>query len=179
MVEFLVIGGIGLAVLVVALVVGDVLDLGGPLGGLLESDVFSIASLSAFTGAFGFGGAIAQELSSTLWVSIPVGVVMGLLFSWFTVWFTRKLKNSRTDANVNTSALVGHEALVLTAIPEGGYGQVRLRVAGHQLTYSAKAPVAIDGGTRVWITNVLSATAVEVRPTDALGAADDTDQPTT
>ena len=171
MVEFLIIGGIGLAVLVVALLIGDVLDLSGPLGGMLDSDVFSIASISAFTGAFGFGGAIAHELAGTLWVSVPVGIVMGLVFSYFTIWLTRKLKDS-SGATVNTSTMVGREARVLTAIPEDGYGQVTLSVGGHRQMLSAKATIPVDAGTRVWISNVLSATAVEVTPTDAITDGD-------
>ncbi|MGA4668220.1 NfeD family protein [Propionibacteriaceae bacterium Y1923] len=166
--EFLIIGGIGLVVLVLALVLGDFLDLSVPFEGMLDNDVFSVATISAFVGAFGFGGAIAQEIFSTLWIAVPVAVVMGLLFSWFTIWLTRKLKNSATGTSVNTRSLVGREATVLTAIPEDGYGEIRLSVNGHRTKYSAKAKVAVEAGSSVWISDVLSATAVEVTPTHEL-----------
>ncbi|MGA4507673.1 NfeD family protein [Propionibacteriaceae bacterium G1746] len=166
--EFLVIGTVGLVVLVVAVLIGEFFDVPGH-GGPLDSDVLSLASISAFIGAFGFGGAIAQQAAGTLWVSVPVGIAMGLLFSWFTIWFTRKIKNLRTDEVVRTSALVGHEARVLTAIPADGYGEITLSVSGHLVKYSAKAAIPVEAGQRVWISNVLSATAVEVSPTDAIG----------
>ena len=57
MTPFLIIGAIGVALALVALVVGDVLD--GVLNlDALDSDLFSISSISAFVGAFGFGGVI-------------------------------------------------------------------------------------------------------------------------
>lgn len=170
--EFLIIGGIGLVILVLALVLGDFLDLSVPFEGMLDNDIFSVATISAFVGAFGFGGAIAQEIFSTLFIAIPIAVVMGVLFSWFTIWLTRALKNSATGTSVNTKSLVGREAKVLTAIPEDGYGQVFLSVNGHRSKYSAKSEFAIESGTSVWISQVLSATAVMVQPTHPLGGGD-------
>lgn len=172
LVEFLIIGGIGLVILVLALVLGDFLDLSVPFEGMLDSDVFSVATISAFIGAFGFGGAIAQEIFGTLWLAIPVAVVTGVLFSWFTIWLTRKLKNSASGTSVNTRSLVGREATVLTAIPEDGYGEVRLSVNGHRTKFSARSEIAIEAGTSVWISDVLSATAVQVTPTHELPAGD-------
>ena len=72
---------------------------------------------------------------------------------------------------ISYDAGFGAEALVITAIPENGYGQIRLRYGGHTHTLNAKGPVELDAGTRVWISGVLSATSVEVRPVDALGSA--------
>ena len=169
MIEFLIIGGIGLAVLVVALVLGDLFELSGNFA--LDSDIFSIATIAAFLGAFGFGGAIAQSVVPSLWLSVPVGVVMGVLFSAFTIWLTRKLKNSGSGATPNSHQLLGHEGTVLTAIPEGGYGEITLRVSGHRSKYSAKSPIAVEAGATVWISQVLSATAVEVMPTQGLADA--------
>lgn len=171
--EFLIIGGIGLVILVVALLLGDFLDLSVPFDGMLDNDVFSIATISAFIGAFGFGGAIAQQIFGTLWLAVPVAVVMGVLFSWFTIWLTRTLKNSATGTSVNTRSLVGREARVVTAVPADGYGQVSLSVNGHRTMYSARAAAAVEAGTSVWISNVLSATAVEVQPTHPLDATTD------
>lgn len=170
--EFLIIGGIGLVILVLALVLGDFLDLSVPFEGMLDNDVFSVATISAFVGAFGFGGAIAQEIFGSLWLAIPIAVVMGLVFSWFTIWLTRTLKNSASGTSVNTKSVVGREAKVLTAIPEDGYGEIFLSVNGHRTKYSAKSRREVAAGTSVWISNVLSATAVEVQPTHPLQAGD-------
>lgn len=166
---FLIIGGIGMAVLVVSLLIGEVFD----AEGMFDSDIFSIASASAFTGALGFSGAAVQSATDSTLAAIVVGVVVGVVFAAFTVWLTRRVRGLTTSGTVSTPALVGQEARVLTPIPADGYGQVTLRVAGHRVTYSAKSLVALEAGQRVWVSNVLSATALEVSPTDALPPAAD------
>ena len=67
MTTFFIIGGVGVALVLVTLVVGDLLD--GVLHlDALDSDLFSISSLAAFIGAFGFGGA-EQALAAGSWRS--------------------------------------------------------------------------------------------------------------
>ncbi|GAB3703097.1 NfeD family protein [Mariniluteicoccus flavus] len=159
---FLIIGGIGLAILVVSLFAGEVLD----TGDLLGSDIFSIASIAAFVAAFGFTAAATDTLTTLPALPFLAGALGGAAFSALTIWLTRHLKNSRTDATITADSLVGHEGRVLTAIPADGFGQVTLRLAGQRLTYSARAATALDSGTRVWVSQVLSPTAVEVAPTE-------------
>lgn len=170
MTTFLIIGAVGLALLLVSLVIGDLLD--GFLGGLLdwlESDWFSTAALAGFVSAFGFGGAIAYgPLALTLLPSIAIGSLVGALFAWFALWLTRLLKDDHTDAVPSGDAAVGLDAAVITTIPAGGFGVVRVALGGHTVTYNAKAPdddEAITPGTPVHVTGVLSPTAVTVAPT--------------
>lgn len=176
MITFFVIGGIGIVLLLVALFVGDVLE--GALGfdgmdslNALDSDVFSTAGIAGLLGGFGFGGAIGLATSGSMLVAIVVGLVVGVLMGWGAGKLTRLLRRQGADAAPSTNALIGVEALVITAVPEDGYGQVRLRHGGHTYTLNAKAPVALDAGARVWVSGVLSATSVEVLPVDALGSA--------
>lgn len=100
MTTFLIIGAVGLGLLLVSLVIGDLLD--GFLGGLLDwlaSDSYSTAALAGFVSAFGFGGAIAHgPLDLGLLPSILIGSVVGALFAWFALWLTRLLKDDQTDA---------------------------------------------------------------------------------
>ncbi len=173
---FFAIGGIGIALLLVALFVGDVLD--GALGldgfahlDALDSDVFSTAGVAGLLGGFGFGGAIGLELTGLMPIAIGVGLVVGVLLGWGAGRLTGLLRRQGTDVAPSTASLIGAEAQVITAIPEGGYGQIRLQYGGHTHTLNAKGPVALDAGTRVWICGVLSATSVEVLPVDALGSA--------
>ncbi len=56
----------------VALVIGDVLD--GVLHlDALDSDLFSVSSIAAFIGAFGFGGALGLALVDNLAVAVVSG----------------------------------------------------------------------------------------------------------
>lgn len=177
MTVFWIIGGVGIALLLLALFVGDVLEGalgldGVPIFDALDSDIFSTAGIAGLLGGFGFGGAIGLELfGHQMAIAIAIGVVVGVLLGWGAGKLTGLFRNQGSDVAPSTASLIGAEALVLTAIPEGGYGQIRLQYGGHTHTLNAKGPVALDAGTRVWISGVLSATSVEVRPVDALGSA--------
>ena len=96
---FLIIGAVGLALVVVALLIGDVLD-GALHLDVLDSDLFSISSLAAFVGAFGFG-------------------------------------------------------------------EITLSVAGHVRKFSAKSALPVEAGAEVWVSGIVSPTAVEVTQTSA------------
>jgi len=158
---FLIIGAIGIVLAVVALVVGDVLD--GVLQlDALDSDLFSISSISAFVGAFGFGGALGLSLVDNMAVAVASGVVIGAAAAWGAVWLTRKLKHDARHT-FRSDSLVGAPARVITAIPEAGYGEVRLVAGGHVRKFSARADRPIETGTEVWVSAVVSPTAVEVR----------------
>lgn len=175
MTVFFVIGGIGIVLLVVALVLGDVME--GVFGfdgidsiGALDSDIFSTAGVAGLLGGFGFGGAIGLATTGMMAAAIGIGLVVGIALGWMAGKLTGLLRKQGTDVAPSTNSLIGVEALVITAVPEQGYGQIRVRHGGHTYTLNAKAPVALDTGARVWVSGVLSATSVEVMPVDALGA---------
>ena len=170
MTTFLIIGAVGVALLLAALVIGDVLDgLLGSAEGVFDSDVFSTAGLAGLVGGFGFGGAIGLGTSGLVPVGVLTGLVLGVALAYGSTRLTRRQGSSNT---VRTDSLVGAEASVITAIPADGYGRIRLSHNGHLLTVSARATTDIAAGERVWISEVLTPTAVGVRPIDALPAPD-------
>jgi membrane protein implicated in regulation of membrane protease activity len=158
---FLVVGVVGLVLLAVSLVVGDLLD--GALDAL-AGDTFSSAVIGGFVSAFGFGAAAMEALGFRLLVAMPVGLVAGLAFGWFAAWLTRLLRDESSDATVTTSDTVGHEGQLVTGVPIDGFGVVRVLVGGHSLTLNARAERVLEAGTRVHVTGVLSPTAVTVSP---------------
>ena len=87
MTVFFVIGGVGIALLLLALLIGDVLDGALGLDGLegfnaLDADVFSTAGIAGLLGGFGFAGAIGLELTGLMPVAIVLGLVVGALLGW-------------------------------------------------------------------------------------------------
>jgi hypothetical protein len=158
---FLVIGLVGLALLVVSLVVGDLFD--GALDAL-AGEAFSSAVIGGFVSAFGFGAAAVEALGLGLVVALPVGVVAGVLFGWFAAWLTGLLRDGSSDATVATDDAVGHEGQVVTGVPAEGFGVVRVLVGGHALQLNARAERPLEPGTRIHVTGVLSPTAVTVAP---------------
>lgn len=99
-------------------------------------------------------------------VGIVVGVVVGVTLGLGAGKLTQILRRQGSGEAPKTDSLVGLEVQVVTAIPAGGYGQVRLTTAGHTHTLNAKSAVELDAGSRAWVAAVLTPTSVEVRPVD-------------
>ena len=158
---FLVIGLIGLLVLGISLVAGDVLD--GALDAL-AGDVFSSAVLGAFVAATGFGGAAAQAVGLPGALAVAVGLAAGVVFGWFAVWLTRLIKDGGSDATLTTDDTIGRDGRVITSIPADGFGVVQILVGGHTMRLNARSDHPLEPGTAVHVTSVLSPTAVTVAP---------------
>lgn len=161
---FLVIGAVGAGLLLVAMVVGDLLD------GVLHfdhfgGDFFSFAGLAGFVGALGFTGAIVLSLVENLPLAIALGVIVGLAVGALATWLTMRLKDATrdSDSTVRSHHLVGAVGRLVHPIPDGGFGQVRVSIHGHPTMLNAKADEPIPAGRIVEITAVLSPTSVKVR----------------
>lgn len=158
---FLVLGVVGLVLLGVSLLLGDLFD---GIFDALPSDVFSSAVIGGFVSAFGFGAALSDGLGTPTWLAVVVGGLVGVVFAWFAGWLTRVVRGGGSDDTVTTEDTVGRDAKVVTGIPEGGFGVVRVLVGGHSLQLNARADAAVEPGTEVYVTAVLSPTAVAVAP---------------
>ncbi|GAB3996669.1 NfeD family protein [Nocardioides marmoraquaticus] len=165
MTALLVVGVVGLLVLLVSLVLGDVLD--GALDAL-TGDAFSTAVLGAFVAALGFGGATVDALGAPTWLSLVVGAGAGVLAGWFAAWLTRLVRDGGSDGTPEADDVLGREGQVVSAVPADGYGTVRVLVGGHVVRLNARAEVALSAGTAVHVTSVLSPTAVTVAPVHPL-----------
>lgn len=161
MTVFLVVGLVGLALLALSLVLGDVLD--GALD-VLAGDAFSSAVLGAFIAATGFGGAAAQGFGVPTVIALPVGLAAGLVFGSFAWWFTRLIRDGGSDATLTIDDTIGREGRVVTAVPADGFGVVNILIGGHTMRLNAKADHPLDPGTQVHVTSVLSPSAVTVAP---------------
>lgn len=167
MTTFLIIGAVGLVILLVSVIFGEAIEGIFDLD-FLGGDLFSTASIAAFLGAFGFSGVISLSLLEVTWVAILVGAIAGALALWGAASLTRWLKRGENLAVVRSDSLVGASARVITAIPEGSYGEVLIKLGGRTLKRSAKSDVAVPSGTEVWISGIVSPTAVQVTPSHEL-----------
>ncbi|MDZ5660725.1 hypothetical protein HN031_04000 [Nocardioides sp. zg-1308] len=161
MTVFLVVGALGVVLLLVALLVGDVLD--GALEGL-GAGFFSTEALAGFLGALGFGGAIALEVTGSTSLAVVVGVVLGVLLAVAAAKASRFLHGSGETDTVRTSDMVEKIGSVVSAIPDGGFGVVSISVGGHITRLNARSSTAVPAGTQISVTQVISPTAVQVEP---------------
>lgn len=167
-ITFLFIGGIGVAVLALSLFVGDVLHIGHP-----EADgPFSVPSISAFVGAFGFGGAIAAALTGGGPLAVVAGLVAGLVLAvpaaWATMLLARAADRMRTDATPTRADLIGRLGVIVTPIPAQGYGEVRITIGGQPVKLNAKSDQPVALGARVFVIEAPSDTSVIVEETAAV-----------
>lgn len=158
----LLMGLIGVGLLAVTLIFGDVF--GDSDLQLFDSDVFSTAALAGFVGAFGFAGAATLQLTGIGLLASLVGLLCGSAFAWLAVRLSRFLKAGEQSSSFETETLIGTDAKVITDIPAEGFGEVHLTAAGQTLKITAAAEVPLPAGTRVWVSGVISPTAVQVSP---------------
>jgi len=159
---FLIIGAIGLALLIVALIFGEILDIFDvdAAGGLLSGPV-----IASFLAAFGFGGALTMNATDVgVTGGALAGLASGVVVGGIAGGLTRSLMRMPTDESVRTGDLVGATAVVVTPIPEGGFGEVNVSHLGQTMKYNARASEPIDVGTPVEVTAVLSSSALMVAP---------------
>jgi len=188
---FLAIGGFALLLLILSLISGSDLHFGhlhlgdvhlghphpGPLhlghadlgGAQPAGPDLSLPVISGFLGAFGFAGAVAATLAGEHGLlAVAAGVLVGLLAAVPTAFLAGKLvhaaMNMATDATLSSADLVGAIGVVITAVPEGGYGEVRLAIAGQQIKFNARADEPLARGTHVFVIEVPSPTSVLVEP---------------
>ena len=163
-VGFLVAGAIGAGLLLLALVVGDLIHLGD-----VDADgPFSFPAIAAFVGGVGFAGADASALlpisddATRGVVSGGIGVVAATPLAWFAIRFSRALMNMSTDRTLTDSDVAGALGSVVTRIPAEGYGEVRVRLGGQDIKYSARSDRALERGAQIFVVQALSSTSVEV-----------------
>ena len=127
----------------------------------------TLPAVAGFIGAFGFGGAIAaatihgQGLGRAL-VAVGVGLAAAVPSAWLAGLLMRAAMNIHTDATLTSADLIGAMGVVITPIPVGGYGEVRLAVAGQLIKLNARADEAVALGTRVFVIEVPTPSSVLV-----------------
>lgn len=163
-VTMLVIGGIGIALLLVSLLLGDLLD--GVLDGI-GPDALSGLAVAGFLAAFGFVGALVLDAGASVPVAILVGLVAGVAAAAVAGLATRRLMRGGDESTVRSSRLVGLTGTVVEPVPADGYGMVSVVAAGHITRLNARAAEPLGSGTAVVVTAVLSPTSVTVARQDA------------
>jgi membrane protein implicated in regulation of membrane protease activity len=160
---FLVIGGVGVLVLALSVLIGDLFHFGHP-------DVagpVSVPAVAGFIGAFGFAGAATMAVTDSDGLLAPVvaGVVAAVPTAWVATRLARLAMNMRTDATPTRHDMVGTTGVVVTAIAADRFGEVRISLGGQPVKVSARADRPIPLGARVFVVEATSPTSVIVEET--------------
>jgi hypothetical protein len=159
---FLILGAVGLGLLVMSLLIGEVF---GDLFGFDGGGFLSLPAIGAFLAAFGFGSAlILYSTSADAGISALGGLGSGVVIGGIAGVFTRSLMNMPTDESVRSSDMVGITGTVVTRIPDDGLGEVSVSYLGQLMKLSARSSAAVSAGKQVTVTAVISPSAVVVEP---------------
>jgi membrane protein implicated in regulation of membrane protease activity len=160
---FLVIGGVGVLVLALSLLIGDLFHFGHPDA----AGPFSVPAVAGFIGAFGFAGAAVGAITGAEGLLVPVvaGLVAALPTAWLATRLARLALNMRTDATPTQRDMVGTTGVVVTPITGNGFGEVRISLGGQPVKLSARADKPIALGARVFVVEATSPTSVIVEET--------------
>ena len=160
----LAVGALGVVVLVLSLVAGELAEFGP-----LDADgPFSVPAIAAFLGGIGFGGAavtaLLPELPGVLTVLLALvgGLVVALPLAAGAVRLSAALRDMPTEPTLTPDRLLGAQGVVVSRVPAGGLGEVRLGVAGQQLKYHARSDVPLETGTPVYVVDTPTETSVQV-----------------
>jgi membrane protein implicated in regulation of membrane protease activity len=187
---FLVIGGIGIFLLAASLVTGAHAHIGhvhlhlpfhvhlpfhahlpfhigahaGHAGHPSAETALSLPSIAGFIGAFGFGGAIAAQLTDASTATVPalIGLAAAIPTAWFAARLTRAAMEMRTDATPTRDDVIGSLGVVIRQIPADGYGEVRVSFAGQLMKFHARAVEELPAGARILVIEAPSSTSVIV-----------------
>jgi membrane protein implicated in regulation of membrane protease activity len=171
---FLLVGASGAAVLLLGLLGSGLLGLIG-FGGVGGASAETVA---AFVGTFGFAAAIAGELFGArtpggVAVAGAVGLAAAVPVAYLAVRLSRWARDIPTDATPGRADLVGAIGVVVTPIPDRGYGEVRVRVAGQPVKLHARADRPVPYGAEVFVVEAPSHASVVVEPlTPSAGSKD-------
>jgi membrane protein implicated in regulation of membrane protease activity len=163
---FLILGGLGVAVLTLALLGAEVLHFGHPD---LDGPV-TLEMIAGCLGALGFGGAVASELlhartPGLIAAAAGVGALAAVPTGWLVARLSRAARNMHTDHTPSRRDLIGAIGVVVSPIPAAGYGEVRVGVVGQPVKLNAKADRPIPAGTQIFVIEALSETSVLVEAT--------------
>lgn len=154
---FLGIGAFGVLIAALAMFGGGLFDIGDGL--------FSVEAASGFLAGMGFGAAAAHELFGDqlgALGSLGIGVIIAVPGAFLATKLVTRMENMATDATPTAGDLVGTKGIVVTPIPAGGYGEVRVRIGGQPMKLYARSGKPVGLGAQVVVTEALSETNVLV-----------------
>ncbi|MCP2326098.1 membrane protein implicated in regulation of membrane protease activity [Hamadaea flava] len=160
---FIIVGAVGLGLLALSMLGGELFDFDG------ADSVLSIEVVAAVLAGFGFTAAFISALPGVdlpLALVAALGAIAAVPVAYLAWLLTGRARNMPTDATPNRTDLVGRPGVVVTEIRAGGYGEVRVRIGGQQVKLNALADEPLPAGVHVLVVEAPSDTSVKVRLAD-------------
>ena len=130
--------------------------------------VLSFRSVVAALTFFGLGGMAAATSEHFASMSLPIGLVSGVLAMVVVAWLMRLLHTLNEEGNVHIEGAVGSLATVYLTIPphDEGAGKVTVSFQGRTMEFQAVSnePEPLKTGSPVVVLSIVGPGIVEVGP---------------
>lgn len=150
---FLIIGGIGLAFLLISFIVGDIFDLIGLNFDAANGDfgLFDSRVISIFLTAFGGFGAIASQIGFSAFPSSITGLFGGAILGYIVYRFGKLLYHQQATSSISNEDFIGRTAKVTVAIMPNQIGQITFLIGEERVEKLARSTdnLEIPVGTNV------------------------------
>jgi hypothetical protein len=134
-------------------------------------DLFTVRALSAAAAAIGLVGLIGARAGLPGWLSLPIGLVAGIVTAVGVATLMRSMKRLEVDKSFEISMTVGLPAKVYLSIPAARSGEGKVHLTAHERFIELNA-VTTDGeipmGEMVTVVDTLSSDTVVVSRTSPL-----------
>ena len=111
--------------------------------------LLSIRGAALFFTGFGGVGYLVQASSGRPIVALISGVAGGLAFALPMLSFIRFFMRQESSSLIRPEQIIGAEGVVTTSIAPHQYGEVRIIVAGSQISKSATSDKPLETGTPI------------------------------
>lgn len=148
--------GIGLGLLVLSLLVGDLFDfINVDIGG----DFAAAPVFFTGTAAFGAGGLLGlNAFGLSAGMSVLVGLGFGFVLGGLSALLFAALGRQETKESFSTDKLVGARGRCTLAVEPGKQGRVAVQYGGMTRTHTATSDVSIAVGQEVVVIDVIGST---------------------
>ena len=156
MIFFLICSGIGLTFLMVSLFTGNDGDISSADVDVDSSGVFSLRTIMAFLASFGATGALTLYFGLSILASALSGVASGLVFAYISWQMMNFAIKQQANSVFVSSDMIGKTAIVHTAIPLNGIGEILIDGQRKYISARDKDHNSIDTNAQVKILENLS-----------------------
>lgn len=138
-----------------------------PNGGLDGLRVFTVRGIIAFLVVFGWVGVVMDAASITMWITVPVAAVCGLVMMFLLAFMFKAVMKLRNDGNTDNRNAIGTSGKVHLTIPPArtGEGKVHIMLQGSYVERDAVTDeeTPIPTGSEIVVVRVSGDTTLVVR----------------
>ena len=135
-----------------------------------EASVLSVRSVTAFLVGLGWMGAILRDLGWSLFIVVPLALVVGFILMMFVFWFMKLLHSLREKGNLDYAYAIGETGTVYLPIPprREKSGKIQVIVQGRLSVVDAftNGDERIENRTKVRVLDVIGENALLVEARD-------------